>query len=139
MSRAPVLSVVIPTFNNVDMLAECLRSWEDCAAGQPVELIVVEDGCRDATPELLAKVGATVWGRAHLRWCHQDDRHELRCTNAGMRAAHGSLLMAWQDDMFLRASWFVPELLDDVCRVRRPRSPVPQSRPELPIARRAHQ
>ncbi len=26
----------------------------------------------------------TAWGRRHLRWMHQDDAHELRCTNAGL-------------------------------------------------------
>lgn len=108
---APALSVVIPTFNNVDVLAQCLESWEAHAAGQPVEIVVVEDGCRDATPDLLATVCATAWGRAHLRWIHQADLHELRCTNAGMREARGPLMMAWQDDMFLRAPWFVPEIV----------------------------
>lgn len=108
---APVLSVVIPTFNNVAILTECLRSWERYAADQPVELVVVEDGCRDSTPDLLRQFTATPWGRAHLRWIHQADLHELRCTNAGMREARGQLLMAWQDDMFVRTSWFVPELL----------------------------
>ena len=39
-----------------------------------------------------------------------DDAHELRCTNAGFRAARGALLMAWQDDMFLKARWLVDEL-----------------------------
>ncbi len=30
----------------------------------------------------------------------------------GLDAARAPLLMAWQDDMFLRAAWLVPELLD---------------------------
>ena len=51
------------------------------------------------------------WGRRQFRWVHEDDAHELRCTNSGFAAARGTLLMAWQDDMFLRASWFVPELI----------------------------
>lgn len=111
MAFTPVLSVVIPTFNNVDVLAQCLRSWQVHASDQPVELIVVEDGCRDATVDFLMTTAATPWGRTHLRWLHQADLHELRCTNAGMREARGALMMAWQDDMFVRASWFVRELL----------------------------
>lgn len=110
-SPAPVLSVVIPTFNNVDVLAQCVRSWETCAGDQPVELVVIEDGCRDATADFLAEMTTTPWGHTHLRWFHQADLHELRSTNAGMREARGQLMMAWQDDMFLCASWFVPELL----------------------------
>ena len=51
------------------------------------------------------------WGQRHLKWHHQDDLHELRCTNHGFREAKAPLLLAWQDDMFLRSPWLVPELL----------------------------
>jgi GT2 family glycosyltransferase len=107
----PVLSVVIPTFNNEAILRRSIESWRSRAAGQPIELVVVEDGCRDGTRVFLDDVSATDWGRRHLRWIHVDDAHELRCTNAGFAVARGSLLAAWQDDMFLRARWLVPELL----------------------------
>jgi GT2 family glycosyltransferase len=107
----PALSIVIPTFNNVDVLGRCLESWRTCAAGQPIEIIVIEDGCRDSTPDLLRSIGASDWGRKHLRWHHEADLHELRCTNRGMRDARGQLMMAWQDDMFLRSQWLVPELI----------------------------
>ena len=50
-------------------------------------------------------------GRAHLRWVHEDDAHELRCTNRGIALARAPLIAAWQDDMFLQAAWFVPEVL----------------------------
>jgi len=106
----PALSVVIPTFNNEAVLRQCLAGWERFG-GDDVELIVVEDGCKDGTPALLTTIAASPWGSRHLRWLHQDDAHELRCTNAGMEQARAPLVMAWQDDMFLRASWLVPELL----------------------------
>jgi hypothetical protein len=106
---APALSVVIPSFNNEAVLRECLQGWERFG-GDDVELVVVEDGCRDGTAALLERTGATPWGARHLRWIHQDDAHELRCTNAGMAIARAPLLMAWQDDMFLREEWLVPEL-----------------------------
>lgn len=107
----PTLSVVIPTFNNEAILRRSIESWRTHAADQPVELLVVEDGCRDGTQKFLEDASATDWGRRHLRWIHLDDAHELRCTNAGFAAARGSLLAAWQDDMFLRAGWLVPELI----------------------------
>src|SRR3954447_20528034 len=104
-----LLSVVIPTFNNERVLRECLDRWRRFG-GDGIEIIVVEDGCKDGTPALLAEVGATRWGQRHLRCVHQDDAHELRCTNAGIAAARGQFVMAWQDDMFLRAAWLVPEV-----------------------------
>src|SRR5436190_13012612 len=103
------LSVVIPTFNNGRVLRECLDGWRRFG-GDAIEIIVVEDGCTDGTTPLLAEAGATPWGERHLRCLHEDDGHELRCTNAGITAARGQLVMAWQDDMFLRAAWLVPEL-----------------------------
>jgi glycosyltransferase involved in cell wall biosynthesis len=106
---APLLSVVIPTFNNEAVLRQCLERWQRFG-GEAIELVVVEDGCRDGTVALLAELAATAWGTRHLRWIHQDDAHELRCTNAGIAIARGSLLLAWQDDMFLSAGWLVPEL-----------------------------
>lgn len=117
--QPPRLSVVIPTFNNAAVLAQCLDSWEGFAAGQPVELIVVEDGCRDHTAELLADRAATDWGRKHLRWVHETNVHELRSTNRGLREANAPLVMTWHDDMFVRARWFVPELLAIFARYRR--------------------
>lgn len=108
----PRLSVVIPTFNNVEVLGRCLESWERHADGQPVEVIVIEDGCRDRTPELLAAAARTAWGSRHLRWHHLTDLHELRSTNHGLRDGRAPLLLAWQDDMVLGSSWLVGELID---------------------------
>lgn len=108
--RLPSLSVVVPTFNNEAVLRRCLEGWERFG-GEEVELIVIEDGCRDGTGPMLERIAATPWGSAHLRWIHLDDAHELMCTNAGIAAARAPLVAAWQDDMFLRAAWLVPELL----------------------------
>jgi glycosyltransferase involved in cell wall biosynthesis len=107
---APSLSVVIPTFNNVDVLRRCVDGWRR-HGGADVELVVVEDGCADGTAAYLDEVSATPWGARQLRWVHEDNSHELRCTNRGITASTGRLVMAWQDDMFLRRSWLVPELV----------------------------
>ena len=111
----PELTVVIPTFNNLSVLRQCLERWQ-LHGGRDVELVVIEDGCRDGTPDYLRTVAATDWGMRQFRWIHQDDAHELRCTNAGLAAARAPLVLAWQDDMLLRASWLVPELLRTFAR-----------------------
>lgn len=108
----PQLSIVIPTFNNVDVLTQCVTSWQACAGDAAIELVVIEDGCRDRTPEYLESVTRTPWGGRHLRWFHEDDLHELRCTNRGLEAARAPLAMAWQDDMFVRAPWLAHEIID---------------------------
>lgn len=115
----PALSVVIPTFNNVAVLQRCLEGWRTFADGVPVELVVIEDGCRDATADYLAGQAASPWGQRHLRWFHEGNVHELCATNRGLREARAPLVMTWHDDMFLRSAWFVPEILATFARRRR--------------------
>jgi O-antigen biosynthesis protein len=107
----PALSVVIATHDNLPMLRDCLDGWRRHADGEPVELIVVEDGCTDGTPEYLAREAETAWGRRHLRWVHEDDVHELTCTNRGLSEARAPLVLSGHDDMFLRAGWMLPEIV----------------------------
>jgi len=107
----PALSVVIPTFNNEMVLRRAIDSWRTAVSANGVELIVIEDGCRDGTRAYLEREAQTAWGARHLCILHMDDAHELRCTNAGLRVARAPLVMAWQDDMFVRGAWLVPELL----------------------------
>ena len=107
---APALSIITPTFNNEAVLRRSIDGWR-CFGGDALELIVIEDGCRDGTAAYLAAEQQTPWGRAHVRWVHEEDAHELQCTNRGFTEARGSLLAAWQDDMFVQVPWFVPEIL----------------------------
>lgn len=107
---APALSIVTPTFNNEAVLRRSVDGWRQFG-GDRIELIIVEDGCRDGTADYLREEAQTPWGRRHLRWVHEDDGHELRCTNRGMSLARAPLIAAWQDDMFLQADWFVPEVI----------------------------
>jgi GT2 family glycosyltransferase len=112
MTPAPVqLSVVIATHNNLPTLKQALEGWRRYAAKQPVELIVIADGCTDGTEEHLAQLLAGGWDGPALRVAHEDDAHELVCTNRGFREARGELVLSWHDDMFLQAGWMVPELL----------------------------
>lgn len=105
-----MISIVIPTHNNAEVLEECLVCWRRWSGAVPFEVIVVEDGCSDRTPDLLRTIAATSWGQAHLRWVHESDVHELRSTNRGFAEARGELLLVWQDDMFVERAWFLEEL-----------------------------
>jgi glycosyltransferase involved in cell wall biosynthesis len=107
----PALSVVMPTFNNEPVLRRAIEGWRRFG-GDDLEVIVIEDGCRDGTAAALAEIQAGAWGRAHLRSVHEDDAHELRCTNRGFSEARGELMLAWQDDMFLQVPWLVPEIIN---------------------------
>jgi glycosyltransferase involved in cell wall biosynthesis len=106
-----LLSVIIPSFNNLSVLRRCLESWQRHASDKPVEILVIEDGCRDETAEYLREVAASAWGRHFLRWFHENDVGELKCNNRGFREATSPLLLVWQDDMFLHSGRLVDEVI----------------------------
>lgn len=112
MIRGPKLSLVVPTFNNVAVLRTCIEHWERYGGADPFEIIVIEDGCRDETPAFLDEMLRTPWGRAHLRWVHESNVHELRATNRGLREARAPIVMTWHDDMFVRVPWLASEVVD---------------------------
>ena len=103
----PALSVVMPTFNNEAILRRAVESWRAPASVNAVELIVVEDGCKDGTSAFLDAEARTAWGARHLPPAHG------RCARAAMyecrlRVARAPLLAAWQDDMFVRGAGSCP-------------------------------
>lgn len=92
---APTISVVIPAYNAESFIGEALRSVLD-QDESPAEIIVVDDGCTDATADIVAGFGPRV---TLLR---QANGGEASARNAGMTVASGewvSFLDA--DDRFL--------------------------------------
>ena len=94
-AAAPRVSVVVPTYNRAWCLAEALDSVlaQDVAG---VELIVVDDGSTDGTPQLLAGYGAAI------RILRQENRGVSAARNAGIAAARGGLVAFLDsDDLWL--------------------------------------
>ena len=85
--------------------------WQMFGRIGQIEILVIEDGCRDNTQDYLRSLAETDWGRRQVRWFHENDVNELRCNNRGFAESKAPLLLVWQDDMFLRCDWFVDELI----------------------------
>ena len=112
MSRAIRLSVVIPTWNNRPVLQRALESWRKFATGQPIEIIVIADGCRDDTVEYLRSLATDPWAQQTLRWRQNEENlNQLVSNNQGFTEARGDLILVWDDDMFLEVDWLVEELV----------------------------
>src|SRR5258705_2440500 len=91
----PLVSVVIPTFNQAAYLREAIDSVLAQTWGNR-ECIVVDDGSTDGTQGIIASYGDRI---VALR---QDNRGAANALNAGIRAARGELI-CWlsSDDAYL--------------------------------------
>lgn len=100
-SEAVLISVVIPAYNYAHLLPRAL----DSVLGQmadDVELIVVDDGSRDNTAEVLADYAAR---HPQLRAIHQANAGAAAARNRGIREAHGryALLLDADDELLPEA------------------------------------
>jgi glycosyltransferase involved in cell wall biosynthesis len=94
VTTAPLVSVIIASYNRADVLGEAIDSA--LAQSYPsVEVIVVDDGSSDGTPELLRAYGDRIVVR------RQANAGYAAARNTGMRLARGRYV-AWldSDDVF---------------------------------------
>jgi glycosyltransferase involved in cell wall biosynthesis len=96
MNAKRAISVVIPTYNRADLLGEAIDSV--LAQNWPaLEVVVVDDGSVDRTPEVLGAYGDQV------RVIRQENAGESSARNAGIRAARHELIgLLDSDNRWLR-------------------------------------
>jgi glycosyltransferase involved in cell wall biosynthesis len=84
------VSVIVPAYNRADYLSLALASVLH-QSRQPSEIIVVDDGSEDNTPELVRGFGSRV---RYVR--HEQNRGVSEARNTGLEAAQGEVI-AWLD------------------------------------------
>jgi glycosyltransferase involved in cell wall biosynthesis len=102
MEEAPEVTVIVPTRNRSLYLQECLGSLARQLPRRPFEVLVVDNGSSDDTPQVVE------------RWCRRDARfraiRETRAglsvaKNAGIGLARGGLLLFTDDDAVVEDGW----------------------------------
>ncbi len=113
-TRRFAASIVIPCWNRVDMTARCV---EALAAHTPeeldYELIFVDNGSTDATPELLADLEGDV---RVIR--NQTNLGFAKACNQGAAAARGEVIVFLNNDTVPQPGWLEP-LLETIRKVPR--------------------
>ena len=111
---APLVSVVIPTRDRLDLLRPCLEGLRRATVYPAVEIIVVDNGSREpATLAYLADL-------AHLPQCHVLHRQEpfnyAALNNAGADLARGNVLCFLNDDIVVSQADWLRELVSHALR-----------------------
>ena len=95
----PVVSVVVPTRNRAGYLDVTLASLADQDFAEPYELIVVDDGSRDATTDVIRRHEGV------RSLVHDAARGPNAARNAGARMAEADLIALTDDDVFAPRGW----------------------------------
>jgi GT2 family glycosyltransferase len=102
------LSVIIPTYNRAHRLRTCLASVCSDVQSASQEVIVVDDGSKDSTAEVVQAFGNAV------RYVYQQNRGPSAARNTGLREARGRYIAFFDSDdrMILPPRMRVLEFLD---------------------------
>lgn len=99
MSSAPYLSLVIPAYNEQEVIPKLLERVEASLAqvGRPFEVVIVDDGSSDSTPQLLAD------GMKRLPWLRvlrmAKNAGQSAAFQAGFKAACGQVICTIDADL----------------------------------------
>ena len=95
--QPPIVSVVIPVFNGAQFVEKAVASV--CSQTvQDVEILAVDDGSTDGTPDILATLQQT----GGITWIQQDHGGPARSRNRGIEIARGEFVALLDcDDVWL--------------------------------------
>jgi glycosyltransferase involved in cell wall biosynthesis len=102
------LSVIIPVYNEVESIQTILKRVQ--AARQAHEIVVVDDGSRDGTRDILKKLDGKKGVRVIL---HEKNRGKGAAVRTGMSAAKGDVLLIQDADLEYDPRDY-PELLQPI-------------------------
>jgi glycosyltransferase involved in cell wall biosynthesis len=94
----PVVSVVVPTRDRAGYLDVTLTSLADQDFAEPFEVIVIDDGSRDSTAEVIRRHGVR-------SLVHDPPRGPNAARNEGARLAESDLIALVDDDVFAPRAW----------------------------------
>ncbi|AOB33985.1 hypothetical protein AKI39_23605 [Bordetella sp. H567] len=99
----PLVSLVLVTYNKLELTDACLRSIEKNTHYKNFEVIVVDNNSRDATPEYLKE-----WvtrGKNRQIILNADNRGFAAANNQGLKIARGHYLVLLNNDTYVTPGW----------------------------------
>ncbi|MBV9469406.1 MAG: glycosyltransferase family 2 protein [Abitibacteriaceae bacterium] len=98
-AQQPLVSIVLPTYNRAERLPRALRHCLQQTYSH-LEVIVVDDGSKDDTPQVVAQFQKE---DARVRYVRQDNQGLPAALNTGFRESRGEYLTWTSDDNWYHA------------------------------------
>ena len=103
----PAISVVVPAYNMEQHLEECLESLR-AQTFKDIEVIVVDDGSTDRTPDIIGRFAAADTRFVYVR---QENGGVSKARNTGIERARGSYITFVDSDDYI-----MPDMLEKLYR-----------------------
>ena len=88
--EVPLVSIVIPVYNQLDYTLRCLKSLQQHPSRHSAEIIVVDDGSHDSTADALKKMPGVKYVR------NDENQGFIRTCNRGASVARGAVSLVPQ-------------------------------------------
>ena len=109
-SRPPLLSIIIPVFNQWSLTEQCLKSLRENTPGSYFDVIVVDNGSDDATRQECRHLGEQLFPHRFTYLRKPENLGFGQACNQGARYASGELLFFLNNDTLLTENWASPLL-----------------------------
>jgi glucosyl-dolichyl phosphate glucuronosyltransferase len=123
---APLISVVVPTYNRADLLAKLLADLlQQTLSPSSFEVIVVDNNSTDRTPEVVDELASRT---GNLRGVFEPAQGHSHARNRGWREAEGEWIVYFDDDTRVPATY-----LENLVRVIETANPSAAGGPSSPV------
>ncbi len=107
-----LLSIIVPSYNSQDYLAQCIESL--LPGGEDVEILIINDGSKDRTAEIAEEYQSKY--PTIVRAIHQENKGHGGAVNTGIAQASGRYLKVVDSDDWLDAEAY-PQVLETLKRL----------------------
>lgn len=109
--KKPVVSIIIPSKDNPEVLKECIRKIRNNAGRVPYEIIVVDNGSSENNKAFVDKYVSELPGGRGLYIYEEMEFNFSRMCNMGADAAKGDFLLFLNDDVDVCVDGFLEKML----------------------------
>jgi len=99
----PLVSIIVVTYNNLELTKVCLASIDAYSQYHPIEIIVVDNASSDGSPVYLREWAAAADNRYVI--LNEDNRGFAAANNQGLARAQGAYLVLLNNDTHVTPGW----------------------------------